>query len=349
MLRQALLNGEMGEMKALISITAAFAAFFLLPCGSAAVEERGGSLLEITEWEVPWADTRPRDPWYGPEGKVWFVGQTGHYVATLDPLNGEFKRYELEDGTGPHTVIADKTGAWYAGNRTNHIGHIDPATGKREIIQIPGEGARDPHTMAFTRSGDIWFTMQHGNQIGFLKREGRAIKLYAIGTPRARPYGLVVDARDQPWFVLFGINALGTIDPVSGKVREIRLPRAESRPRRLAVTDDAMVWYVDFAQGYIGRYNSATNAISEWPMPGGRASGPYAMGADARGRLWWVETGIRPNRFVGFDPQTETFTEPVFIGSGGGVVRHMMFHPGTNSFWFGTDTNTIGRARVKLP
>jgi len=335
-------------MKVLLSITAAIAASLLLPPSSIAVEERGGSLLEITEWKVPWANTRPRDPWYGPDGKVWFVGQTGHYVATFDPRNGDFRRYELEDGTGPHTVIVDKSGAWYAGNRANHIGRIDPATGRREVIQLPGNGTRDPHTMAFTHNGDIWFTLQHGNQIGFLKRKSREIKLYDIDTPRARPYGLVVDAKDQPWFVLFGTNALGTIDP-AGKVREIRLPRDESRPRRLAATDDSMVWYVDFAQGYLGRYNPATNAITEWPMPGGRASGPYAMGADAQGRIWCVETGVHPNRFVGFDPGKETFTEAVFIGSGGGTVRHMMFHPGTNSFWFGTDTNTIGRAEVKRP
>ncbi|WP_290647746.1 hypothetical protein [Aquisalimonas sp.] len=53
-----------------------------------------------------------------------------------------------------------------------------------------------------------------------------------------------------------------------------------------------------------------------------------------------------PNRFVGFDPDTEEFTNPVEIDSGGGVVRHMTFHEGTGSFWFGTDENTIGRAEV---
>jgi len=323
------------------------AALALFPWMTPAAEKTGGPLLDITEWEVPWVNTRPRDPWYGPSDKVWFVGQTGHYVATLYPRSGEFIRYELEAGAGPHTVIADESGAWYAGNRAQHIGRIDPNTGMREIIPLPGAGTRDPHTMAFTRKGDIWFSVQHGNQVGFLNRESRKITLYDIATPRARPYGLVVDAQDRPWFVLFGTNALGTLDSATGKVREIQLPRSESRPRRLAVTADAMVWYVDFAQGYLGRFNPKTEAITEWPMPGGRACGPYAMAADAQGRLWYVETGIRPNRFVGFDPKTEAFTEPIPIDSGGGSVRHMIFHAGTNSLWFGTDANTIGRATVR--
>src|SRR3712207_2388230 len=48
--------------------------------------------VEITEWTVPWEKTRPRDPYVAPDGRVWFVGQTGNYIAVLDPKSGEFKR-----------------------------------------------------------------------------------------------------------------------------------------------------------------------------------------------------------------------------------------------------------------
>ena len=59
-----------------------------------------------------------------------------------------------------------------------------------------------------------------------------------------------------------------------------------------------------------------------------------------------METGVKPNQFVGFDPKTETFFSITQIKSGGGSVRHMVFDPKTRSIWFGTDANTIGRARV---
>lgn len=32
--------------------------------------------------------------------------------------------------------------------------------------------------------------------------------------------------------------------------------------------------------------------------------------------------------------------------SGGGAVRHMVFHAPSREIWFGTDTNTIGRIKV---
>jgi hypothetical protein len=48
--------------------------------------------VEIQEWEVPWPDTRPRDPYVAPDGRVWFVGQRADYVAWLDPETGRLER-----------------------------------------------------------------------------------------------------------------------------------------------------------------------------------------------------------------------------------------------------------------
>jgi virginiamycin B lyase len=59
-----------------------------------------------------------------------------------------------------------------------------------------------------------------------------------------------------------------------------------------------------------------------------------------------VETGVQPNRFVGFDPKSLTFLEPAPIPSGAGTVRHMVFEPRGNAVWFATDAHTVGRARL---
>jgi virginiamycin B lyase len=70
------------------------------------------------------------------------------------------------------------------------------------------------------------------------------------------------------------------------------------------------------------------------------------MAQDHLGRIWFVESGFQPNRFVGFDPASEVFFSIQELESGGGTVRHMFFHEPTRSVWFGTDTNTIGSARL---
>lgn len=302
--------------------------------------------VTLTEWDVPWKPTRPRDPWPLNEQTIWFVGQADDYAATFDPGSETFKRYDLEKGTGPHTVIANERGAWYAGNRNRHIGLIDPDSGDIEKIEIPGDGYGDVHTMAFTSEGDIWFTLQAANQIGFLDVNEREVTLFDVPTRSARPYGLVVDADDRPWATLFGTHKLATVT-TEGRVEEIELPRESARPRRLGIGADGVVWYVDYAKGYLGRYHPKTGEIEEWQAPAGEQAYPYAMGMDHRNRPWFVETGPRPNRFVGFDPETETFSEPAEIESGGITVRHMAFDRDKRAFWFGTDANTLGRAVIE--
>ncbi|MEM9263732.1 MAG: lyase, partial [Pseudomonadota bacterium] len=75
-------------------------------------------------------------------------------------------------------------------------------------------------------------------------------------------------------------------------------------------------------------------------------SRPYGMAMDGDGDIWVVETGSKPNMFIGFDPDTEAFFGSTAAPSGGGTIRHMHYHAPSGSVWFGADTNYIGRALV---
>ena len=73
----------------------------------------------LPEWDVPWgAAGRPRDPVVGTDGRIWFVGQEGNYVARLDPATGQFSRLGIDPGTNPHSINGDRAGnTWYTGGR----------------------------------------------------------------------------------------------------------------------------------------------------------------------------------------------------------------------------------------
>lgn len=303
--------------------------------------------VTITEWAVPWPDTRPRDPYVAPDGQVWFVGQGGHYAARFNTADDSFQRYELPPGTGPHNLIVGADGiVWYAGNRKAHIGRLDPASGVIKQFPTPEDQAKDPHTLIFAEDGHIWFTAQFGNHVGRLNPNTGEVKMVAVPTERARPYGIDLDSHGQPWVVLLGSNKLATIDPQSLTLSEIELPREGARPRRIAITSDDMIWYVDYQEGYLGCYDPSNKQFREWRTPGAERSGPYAMGTDAEDRLWFVETWQKPNRLVGFDPEIGQFFSLSDIPSGGGAVRHMYYDEKTNSLWFGTDTNNLARAQL---
>lgn len=303
--------------------------------------------IPIDEWDVPFENSRPRDPYVAPDGMVWFCGQRTGYVASFNPESGEFKKYDLGEGAGPHNLIVAGDGAvWYAGNRRAHIGRLDPVSGEITKFPMPEDRARDPHTLVWGPDGSIWFTVQGGNYIGHLNTESGEVTLVDVPTARSRPYGIKMDSKGAPWVVEFGSFKLATVDPETFELTEIALPRESARPRRMEITADDRVWYVDYADGILGVYNPEDGSFEEWDMPSGEGARPYGMAQDHKGNLWFVETGIQPNRFVGFNPTTEEFFSSTEVGSGGGTIRHMYFHPETKTVWFGADTNTIGRARV---
>ncbi len=321
-------------------------------CGSASVDVSPARFdkpvpVAIREWRVPWAETRPRDPFVDQGHRVWFVGQFGDYVARLDPATGGVRRFALDAGTGPHNVLIDRDGmAWYTGITSAHLGKIDPETGKTTKVPLPDPAATDPHTLVADPRGSLWFTVIRSNFIGRLDLQTGAIVLLSVPTPAALPYGIVLDPQDRPWFAEFGTNKLGMVDPTTMAIREVTLPRPETRCRRLAATSDGHIWYVDYAAGILGRLEPSRSLITEWPTPGGADARPYGMTVDDRDRIWFVETGPQPNRLVGFDPATSGFFNVTEIPSGGGAVRNMVFYPPARELWFGTDTGTIGRAMV---
>lgn len=212
---------------------------------------------------------------------------------------------------------------------------------------MPDPAVKDPHTLVFDSRGDIWFTAQFSNAVGKLSVDTGKIIIIKIQTPGARPYGIAVDSKDRPWIVLFGTSKLATVNPVTLMLQEIDLPDKRMRPRRLAITSYDRIWFVDYVTGNLGRYNPESGSFTIRQAPGGEHAMPYAMAVDDRDQLWFVETGLNPNRLVSFDPWTKEFSSITDIPSGGGSVRNMYFHPVSREIWFGTDTNFIGRARTQ--
>jgi virginiamycin B lyase len=304
--------------------------------------------VQHTAWDVPWKG-QPRDPYVSPTGdRIWFVGQGGNYVAYFTPSSNQFRQIAIDSGTHPHTVVVDKQGnAWYAGNRNGMIGRIDGRTLEIRRYPMPEAAARDPHTIDFDAQGNLWFSLQNSNMMGRLDQGSGKVELITMPTPRSRPYGVLVAPDGDVWFDLFGTNKIGRIDPATKAVREYVLPAERARPRRIARTSDGGIWYTDYSRGFLGRLDPATGAVKEWELPGKGASLPYAMAVDDQDRVWVVETGVRPNRLVGFDPKGQRFFGHTDIGENStNAVRHMVYDAKTRSIWYGSDQGQLGRAVV---
>jgi virginiamycin B lyase len=302
------------------------------------------------EWEVPFgAATRPRDPYADAQGRVWFVGQSGNYIAYRDSRTGAFKRYDIDPGTHPHNLVVEKGMVWFTGNRNGRIVKLDPATGKLTTYMVPDSTVRDPHTMIFDpKSGVAWFTAQSSGAVGQFDPSTGQFRLWKTGAG-TRPYGIVIDSRGRPWFDLFGTNKIATIDPRTMALREYTIPSDGARPRRIAVTSDDQIYWGDYSRGVIGHLDPTTGRMEEWPLPAGRTSLPYAMATDDRDVVWVAQNGHPnvPATLVAFDPKARRFVAEVPVGRPGpNTIRHMTFDRGTRQIWFGTDQGSIGRIAV---
>jgi virginiamycin B lyase len=196
------------------------------------------------------------------------------------------------------------------------------------LIVIPSGGSKiDPHTPVFDHDGILWFTNEETNYIGRLDPKTGKMSLTKLPTPHAVPYGIVILQNNTPFFCEFGANKLATIDSKTMTIQEYRLPAAGARPRRLALASDGTIFYTDYARGYLGHFDPAGGKLlKEWASPGGAESEPYGIAITEDGKVWYSESGLKPNTLVRFDLKSESFST-MQIPSGGGVVRNMVATP----------------------
>jgi virginiamycin B lyase len=57
-----------------------FAASVMVAWSTVPAAAQTTDTFDLKEWEVEWGG-RTRDPYVAPDGKVWFVGQAGNYIA----------------------------------------------------------------------------------------------------------------------------------------------------------------------------------------------------------------------------------------------------------------------------
>ena len=281
--------------------------------------------VNIKEYDVPTPKSRPHDPAVAPDGALWYTGQQANKLGRLDPATGKIKEYPLPvEDSGPHGLVADgKRNIWYTANYAGYIGELDPGTGQVKQYKIPDPRAKDPHTPVFAPDGILWFTVESGNFIGRLNPKTGKIDLKEVPTREAVPYGIVVTKGGVPVFCEFGSNKLATVDPKTMAIREYPLPSPDARPRRLALAADGSVYFTDYARGYLGHFDPASGKlIEEWESPGGGSSHPYGITVTPDGKVWYSESGVKPNTLVRFDPGRKAFAK-MAIPSGGGVVRNM--------------------------
>ena len=300
----------------------------------------GDAEIEIKEWVVPTRGQRSRDPIEAPDGSIWWTGMWASLLGRLDPDTGDMQEFKLPLSARPHSIVPDEAGnIWYTGNSNGTIGKLDPNTG---LITEYQTEARDPHSAAFHPNGNLYFTAQGAGMLGrFDPDSGEMTEVQS----ESRPYGIQVAANGTVWVAFNGTNKIGAMDPETMAIKYYDIPNEASRVRRLGLDSSGVVWFVNSTQGKIGRLDPASGEIRQWDSPSGQTSHPYAL-AVIDDKVWYNESGMRPDALVRFDPENEVF-QSWAIPSGVGIVRNMWVTKEGNLLIHQSSSNRVGLVEIK--
>lgn len=257
------------------------------------------------------------------------TGQWSHFPIGYDENNPHTDMYGKQKGEPgsiwpyifPHDMTIDREGhVFWAEFQGQHLGRLDPATGKIERYPMDPEGVvvdergvvgnirgHSPHMAA---NGDVWFTAIRGNKLGKWDRETEGITLWEIPTPHSFPYGIEIDPEGMVWFAeLFGC-AIASFNPETEEFQEYPALTKPCAINRLTADSRGTIWYSVYTSGRLGRLDPATGAQTEYdvlPFSKVKASMPYGIIADHQDRIWFGDGGLG-GALVRFDPDTEEFT-----------------------------------------
>jgi len=196
------------------------------------------------------------------EGRLWFGEMGRNFLAVFDPRTQMFQQMTPPRGrSGVMSVqVASDDTIWFVEQYANYIGHYFPGTERYQVYPLPTLTVPDP------------------------SHAGKTLTL-----PSA-PNELALDAHSSTvWFTELNADALGRLDPGTGRVQQYPLSTKRSVQTLLpyGVTIDAlgMIWFTEVSGDRIGRLDPATGHIRLFTPPRPDML-PMEIASDAHGIIW---------------------------------------------------------------
>ncbi len=161
---------------------------------------------DLTEFDVPTADSAPRIIALGADGNLWFSEHLAGKVARITPA-GQITEFTIPTpDSQPRAIALGADGnIWFGMFAAGKIGRITP-TGEITEFSIPTPNS-GPRALAAGPDGNVWFSEFHASKIGRITPAGE-ITEFALPRPSSGPGDITTGADGALWF----IELNGTID-----------------------------------------------------------------------------------------------------------------------------------------
>jgi streptogramin lyase len=277
----------------------------------------------VTEYQLPRASMAPHDVLRDTNGIIWFSEFSDQAIGALDPKTGKVTEYPIPSPkpnfpTGTLDLEPDSQGNyWFAMMFQTGLAKFDPRTKTVQTFPIPAalnsDAAQQSMVMpkGLAADGKVWTNMVNRQSVMRMDLATGAFELidpFATMAPGQNqkgaehsPYGMVVDAKNDLYFMDFGDTNIVRIDAKTLEPAIYATPTRGSRPRRGMIDGRGRIWFAEFAGDRIGMFDTKTTKFREFPLPD-RWTSPYDAALDKEGKVW--SGTMSSDRVQRLDPAT---------------------------------------------
>ncbi len=270
----------------------------------------------VTEYALPQRNSGIMRPAIDHEGRLWFGEMGINALASFDPHTRQFQQLYPPHGDAGimGVIVAPDDTIWFAEQSANYIGQYNPRTNSYHIYDLPTIYTPDPSN-----------------------------KGHKLSLPSA-PNDLTLDARGTIWFTEMNANALGSLDPITGKITQYPIPGAKPNqalnPYGILADEHGIIWFSELGSNNLGRLDSSTGTFRFFTLPGASNS-LMELAQDKQGTIW--ATTFSTATLVAFHPTSSTFNTYTIPGTGSGELYGLTI-TAQNAVWVTAPTiNAIAR------
>ncbi len=124
---------------------------------------------------------------------------------------------------------------------------------------------------------------------------------YDLPARTRQPHDVYVDSDGMVWYISFGEQILGKLDPKTGKVTEFTIPTLKPNSPKgelaLRLDEDGNLWIAMMYQGGVGKFDRKTEKFQTWSLPPNEIK-DYTQVTEANaarskvdGKVWLIDSG----------------------------------------------------------
>jgi len=163
-------------------------------------------------------------------------------------------------------VEAPDGSIWWAGQRANLIGRIDPITSEMKEYKLPPSAM--PHSVTPDKYGGIWYTGNKNGTIGKLNPTSGKITEFKMPDKNAKdPHTATFDDNGILWFTAQHSNMIGRLNPQTGDIKLVTMPTEGSRPYGIKIDANGNPWVACNGSNCLVKVNPITMQLTEVKLP----------------------------------------------------------------------------------